>query len=177
VLATDLARDGAADEVVGRMRQRGTVIGALVNVAGFAIFGRFAQDDPSEQAEMLHVNVIALTELTRRVVPGMMEREAGRILNMASTAAFQPGPLMAIYYATKAYVLSFSLALSEEVRGSGVTVTALCPGVTRTGFQERAGMLDSRLVAGRRLSEARDVTEAGYRGMMAGPGRWSSTER
>ncbi len=106
------------------------------------MFGRFAEDEPREQGEMLHVNIVALTGLTRRFLPRMIERGSGRIQNIASTAAFQPGPLMGVYYATKAYVLSFSLALSEEVRGTGVTVTALCPGVTETGFQGRAKMQD-----------------------------------
>ena len=168
VIAKDLARDGAADEVLEEIRERGIVVEALVNDAGFAMFGRFAEDDPRDQAEMLHVNVLALTELTRRFLPGMIERRSGRIMNIASTAAFQPGPLMAVYYATKAYVLSFSLAVSEEVRGTGVTVTALCPGVTETGFQERARMQDSRLVAGRKMPGAREVAEFGYREMMAG---------
>jgi uncharacterized protein len=168
VIPMDLARDGAADEILEGIRERGVAIDALVNNAGFAMFGRFAEDDPRDQAEMLHVNVLALTELTRRFLPEMIERGFGRILNVASTAAFQPGPLMAVYYATKAYVLSFSLAVAEEVRGTGVTVTAVCPGVTETGFQERARMQESRLVAGRRMSGAREVAEFGYREMMAG---------
>ena len=106
--------------------------------------------------------------MTGRFLPGMLARGRGRIVNVASTAAFQPGPYLAVYYATKAYVLSFSLAVSEEVRGTGVTVTALCPGVTETGFQERAKMQDSRLVAGRKMPGAREVAEFGYREMMAG---------
>ncbi len=87
---------------------------------------------------MLQVNVVALTMLTRFLLPGMIERRRGRVLNVASTAAFQPGPLMAVYYASKAYVLSLSLALTEETADTGVSVTCLCPGPTRTGFQERA---------------------------------------
>jgi short-subunit dehydrogenase len=120
------------------------------------------------QAEMLAVNVVALTELTRRIVPGMLDRRAGRILNMASTAAFQPGPLMATYYATKAFVLSFSLALCGELGGTGVTCTAFCPGPTATGFQARAEMAESRLVAGRTLPTAEHVASFGYRSMMKG---------
>ena len=117
---------------------------------------------------MIQVNVVALTHLTRLLLPGMLARRRGRILNVASTAAFQPGPLMAVYYATKAYVLSFSEAIASELRGSGVTVTALCPGPTATGFQRRAAMEDSKLVSGRTLMDARTVAEAGYAAMLAG---------
>src|SRR5438552_16101306 len=116
---------------------------------------------------MLNVNVIALTALTKLFLRGMVERHAGRILNLASTAAFEPGPLMAVYYASKAYVLSFSEALANELRGTGVTVTALCPGPTRTGFQKRGVMEDSRLVQGQ-FADASSVAAGGYRGMMSG---------
>jgi len=117
---------------------------------------------------MLQLNVVALTNLTSLFLPAMIARRRGRILNVASTAAFQPGPLMAVYYASKAYVLSFSEAIAEELRGSGVTVTALCPGPTASGFQERAAMEESRLVAGKAMMGAEAVAEAGYRGLMAG---------
>jgi short-subunit dehydrogenase len=119
------------------------------------------------QVDMIQLNVTALTHLTRLFLPSMLERGRGRILNVASTAAFQPGPFMAVYYATKAFVLSLSEALAEECRGRGVTVTALCPGPTATGFQSRAGTTDSTL---RRLGvwDAKTVAEQGYRGMMAG---------
>jgi short-subunit dehydrogenase len=142
-------------------------VDTLVNNAGFTLFGRFAETDWKQEFEMLQVNVVALTALTKVFLPGMVQQRAGRILNLASTAAFQPGPLMAVYYATKAYVLSFSEALADELHGSGVTVTALCPGPTRTGFQERGRMEASRLVQGR-IADARGVAEAGYAGMMAG---------
>lgn len=128
-----------------------------MNNAGFASYGEFWQLDLDETLRMIALNVTALTELTRRVLPEMLERGHGRVLNVASTAAFFPGPLMAVYYASKAYVLSLSEALAEELRGSGVTVTALCPGPTESGFQARAGMQDSRLVQGRRLMSAREV--------------------
>ena len=116
---------------------------------------------------MIQVNVAALTMLTKRLLPGMIERRHGRVLNVASTAAFQPGPLMAIYYASKAYVLSFSEALSNETSGTGVTVTCLCPGPTGTGFQDRARMRESRLSMVS-VASAADVARAGYDGMMAG---------
>ena len=120
----------------------------LVNNAGFNLFGPFVELSEQEMVEQLNVNVVTLMQLTRLLLPGMLERRRGIVVNMASNAAFQPGPLMASYYASKAFVLNFSLALTEEVRGSGVTVTALCPGPTATGFQERASMEDSKLVAG-----------------------------
>jgi short-subunit dehydrogenase len=108
------------------------------------------------------VNIETLTQLTRRVAPGMVERGRGRIINMASIAAFPPGPYMACYYASKAYVLNFSVALGEELRGTGVTVTALAPGPTATGFQARAQMQDTRLVKGKRLPTAAEVAEWGW---------------
>jgi short-subunit dehydrogenase len=114
------------------------------------------------------VNIVALTELTKRVLPGMVARKRGRILNLASTAAFLPGPLMAVYYATKAYVLSFSEAIATELEGTGVTVTALCPGPTASGFQGAARLGESKLVAGRKLPTAADVARFGYEATMAG---------
>jgi uncharacterized protein len=139
----------------------------LVNNAGYPVFGLFTQTNLRMELDMLQVNVVALTALTKLFLRGMVERRSGRILNLASTAAFEPGPLMAVYYASKAYVLSFSEALANELRGTGVTVTALCPGPTRTGFQERGAMEDSRLVNGT-IADARSVALAGYRGLMRG---------
>jgi short-subunit dehydrogenase len=121
-----------------------------------------------DELRMLAVNVTALTDLTRQVVPGMVSRGRGRVLNVASTAAFQPGPFMAVYYASKAYVLSFSQALSEELAGTGVTVTCLCPGVTETEFQKVAGVEDVPLTKGPLSMSAAAVAEAAYRGMTRG---------
>ncbi|TMF95040.1 MAG: SDR family NAD(P)-dependent oxidoreductase, partial [Chloroflexi bacterium] len=135
--------------------------------AGFPVFGLFVETDLQIELEMLQVNVIALTALTKLFLKGMVERRTGHILNLASTAAFLPGPLMAVYYASKAYVLSFSQALANELHGTGVTVTALAPGPTRTGFQKRGVMEDSRLVQGN-IADAASVALAGYRGLMAG---------
>jgi len=117
---------------------------------------------------MIQLNVVALTELTKLLLPPMIARGAGRVLNVASTAAFQPGPLMAVYYATKAYVLSFSEAIAEELRGTGVTVTALCPGPTKTGFQAGAAMEDSKLVRGRDIMDSKTVARIGYAAMLEG---------
>ncbi|TME24958.1 MAG: SDR family oxidoreductase [Chloroflexi bacterium] len=167
VIARDLSRPTAVDEIYEEVSAASMTVEMLVNNAGFPVFGLFAQTQLETELEMLHVNVIALTALTKLFLRGMVERQAGRILNLASTAAFEPGPLMAVYYASKAYVLSFSEALANELRGTGVTVTALCPGPTRTGFQKRGVMEDSRLVRGQ-IADAKSVALAGYRAMMSG---------
>ncbi len=164
VIAADLAAPDAASTIVSQAPS----VDILVNNAGVGDFGPFAKTELDKQLAMIDLNVRALTELTHAYLPGMLERGNGRILNVASTASFQPGPLMAVYYATKAYVLSFSEALSEETRGSGVTVTALCPGPTASGFQAAADLEHSRLVAGRKLPTAAAVAEQGYKAMMKG---------
>jgi len=143
-------------------------VDVLVNNAGFGDWGTFATAAETRLDEMIELNVGALTRLARAYLPGMIERRNGRIMNVASTAAFQPGPLMAVYYATKAYVLSLSEALAEETRGTGVTVTALCPGPTASGFQAGAAMEDSRLVKGRKLPTAAEVAAYAVRAMNRG---------
>jgi len=165
-LAIDLATPGAAAEVV---RQLGSSpLDILINNAGFGALGAFATVDLATVHQMVEVNITALTELTRLVLPGMLERRNGRILNVASTAGFVPGPFMAEYYATKAYVISFTEALAEELRGTGVTVTALCPGATRTEFQAVANVASSRLFNMPGVMDAAPVVRAGYNGMMRG---------
>jgi short-subunit dehydrogenase len=168
VIAADLASATGVARLVERLTQEGVPVDVLVNNAGYAGYGAFAETEWDDKAGMLQLNVVSLTELTQRLLPGMLVRQRGGVLNIASTAAFQPGPLMAVYYATKAYVLSFSEALAEEVRGSGVHVTALCPGPTQSGFQARAAMEASRLVKGRRLMDAATVAQAGYDGLRRG---------
>jgi uncharacterized protein len=167
VLSKDLAKPSAVDEIYEEVSSASMEVDVLVNNAGFPVFGLFSETDLEVELEMLQVNVVALTALTKLFLRGMVARRHGRVMNLASTAAFEPGPLMAVYYASKAYVLSFSEALANEVRGTGVTVTALCPGPTRTGFQKRGVMEDSRLVQGQ-IADARSVALAGYRGLMAG---------
>lgn len=167
VMAKDLTRPDASDELFAALQRDGRTVDVLVNNAGFGTHGPFAESDLSVQREMMQLNMVALTHLTRLLLPGMIEQRAGKILNVASTAAFQPGPLMAVYYASKAYVLSFSEALANELRGTGVTVTALCPGPTRTNFQRRAGVGDT-LLARSGVADAASVAQAGYRGLMAG---------
>lgn len=168
VLPADLARPDAPAQIAAELADASVVVDVLVNDAGFGAHGPVAEREPEELLAMIQVNVAALTHLTRLFLPGMLARRSGRILNVASTAAFQPGPLMAVYYATKAYVLSFSEALASETEGTGVTVTALCPGPVGTEFQKRAGTEKGVLVTGPLALPAREVAEAGYRGMLRG---------
>ena len=163
-LTYDLARADAPRALAEDLASRGVRIGTLVNNAGVATYGAFAEVDLDLQLAELRLNVEALTAPTGLFVRPMVEARSGRILNVASTAAFFPGPLMAVYYASKAYVLSFSEALREELRGTGVGVTALCPGITRTGFQARAGLEDSKLVQ-RGMMDSATVARAAYRGL------------
>ena len=166
-LAADLARPDSPRGIFDGLRGEGVVVDALVNNAGFGSYGLFAETELEKELGLLQVNVVALTHLTKLFLPGMLARRRGYVMNVASTAAFQPGPLMAVYYASKAYVLSFSEALSNECGGAGVRVSALCPGPTETGFVAAAGMGDSRLFD-RAVMDARTVAEAGYRGLLAG---------
>lgn len=168
VIPVDLSEPEGPDRVRERVETDGFRVDVLVNNAGFGTLGAFTRADAATQLDMVRVNVAALIHLTRLFVQPMAARGHGRVLNVASTAAFQPGPFMAVYFATKSFVLSFSEALAEELRGSGVTVTVLCPGPTVTGFQKRAGMerapIGGRLVTGDPVSVAR----AGIAGMMRG---------
>jgi hypothetical protein len=167
-LPADLADPAAPGKLMERLKAEGLQVDVLINNAGFASYGPFAETSLEEESRMIAVNITALTVLTKAVLPGMLARKQGRILNVASTAAFQPGPLMAVYYATKAYVLSFSEALAEETRGTGVTVTCLCPGPTQTGFQARAKMEDSKLVKGRDIMDSATVARVGYEALHRG---------
>jgi uncharacterized protein len=165
VIAADLAAPGAVADVAARVRAIGR-IDVLVNNAGFATFGPFTDTGLDDEVEEIRVNVEAPTELTKRLLPDVVAAK-GRILNVASTAAFQPGPLMAVYYATKAYVLSFSRALAYELKARGVVVTCLCPGPTRTGFQARAHQQNARLLD-MGLMSADAVARAGVNGLFRG---------
>ncbi len=167
VVPKDLADPAAPAGLAAKLEADRIEVDVLVSSAGFADYGPFAAADLQKQLDMIQVNVTALTQLTGLLLPGMIERRRGRILNVASTAAFQPGPLMSVYYATKAYVLSFSEALAIELEGTGVTVTALCPGPTRSGFQDRAELQDSKLGQDG-LMTAEEVAAAGYRALMQG---------
>lgn len=168
VVPADLTDPGAPGAIQESLERNGFPVAFLVNNAGFGTWGPFAAQTLDSQLDMLRVNVLALTELTHRFLPGMLALGRGRVLNVASTAAFQPGPDMAVYYASKAYVLHFSEALSYELRETGVTVTALCPGPTESEFQDRAGMTGTRVGANPLMMGADAVAEAGYRGAMNG---------
>ena len=163
----DLADPAAPEELFQLLQERGIGVDILVNNAGFGTHGLFAESDPAAELQMLQVNIVALAHLTRLFLPYMIANRSGRIMNVASTAAFQPGPFMAGYYASKAFVLSFSEAIASELQGSGVTVTALCPGPTDTGFQKRAGVEATPLFKSNTMtSEA--VARMGYRAMLKG---------
>lgn len=168
VIAKDLSVASAPEEIFRELEDASVQIDVLVNNAGFTVFGPFVETSLEDELQLLQVNIVALTHLTKLFLPGMVSRESGKVLNVASTAAFQPGPLMSIYYASKAYVLLFSEGIATELEGTGVTVTALCPGPTETGFQERGKLEASRLVAGRKIMDARTVARAGYRALMKG---------
>ena len=165
----DLAALQARKFLFDQLQREGISVDILINNAAFGMFGEFAQMAESEILGQLDLNIIALTELTRLFLPAMIRRRSGRIMNVASTAGFQPGPLMAVYYATKAYVISFSEAIANELRGSGVTVTCFCPGATHTGFAQRAGIDKSRLFKFGAMS-AEKVALDGYRAVMEGRG-------
>jgi len=167
VLAADLARAEAPREIFEELKGAGVTLDALVNNAGVGSYGLFAETDVKSELDLLQVNVVALTHLSKLFLPGMLARRRGYLLNVASTAGFQPGPLMAVYYASKAYVLSLSEALANECAGTGVVVSALCPGPTETGFVAAAGMGDSKLFD-RAVMDARTVAVEGYRGLLAG---------
>ncbi|MBO0735362.1 MAG: SDR family oxidoreductase [Alphaproteobacteria bacterium] len=165
VIPADLSKPGAAAELADAIQSRGLVVDVLVNNAGLGAIGRFDQMDPGRIGEMLQVNVAALTELTRLLLPGMVARRRGKVLLVASTASFQPGPGMAAYFATKAYVLSLGEALAYELRATGVTVTTLCPGATATNFFNVAGARDIKM---RPAMSAAAVAGIGYRALKAG---------
>lgn len=165
VLVHDLEDPRAPRAIVDELT--GLEVDMLVNNAGFGARGLFAELDLDRQLAILRVNVDALTHLTRLLLPPMLERRRGGILNVASTAGFQPGPYMSVYYASKAYVLSLSEGLAEETRGSGVTVTCLAPGPTRTEFQKRAGATRA-WVSQLNPGTARSVAKAGWDGFRAG---------
>ncbi len=167
VLPTDLSVSGAAAKIFEELTHKNIVITALVNNAGFGAYGLFHETDYTQERELLQVNVVALTDLTKLLLPQMVKGGFGEILNVASTAAFPPGPLMAVYYASKAYVMSLSLALSVELEKTGVTVTCLCPGPTRTGFASHAGMAKSKLFQ-HQLMNGATVAKIGYRALKRG---------
>lgn len=165
MIAADLSLPGEAKKIYDRVAKDGWQVDCLVNNAGFGVYGVFAETDWMAEANMLQVNIVALTQLTKLFLPDMIARGGGKILNVASMAAFQPGPMMAAYFATKAYVLSFSEAIARELKGTGVSVTALCPGATATGFQRAAGATGSRIFDWRALPTGAEVADYGYKAL------------
>lgn len=168
VVALDLSQPEAASSLFEFCNSKQLQIDYLINNAGFGDYGMFVSGNWKKQEEMIRLNIQTLTHLTHLFLPSMVNRKYGRIMNVASTAAFQPGPLMSVYYATKAYVLSFSEAIASELEGTGVSVTALCPGPTESGFQNAAAMNESKIVKGRKLPTSKEVAEYAYKSMMNG---------
>jgi short-subunit dehydrogenase len=168
VCVADLADASAPRQIYDAAKALRMTVEILINNAGFGDGGRFDQMSLDEMLAMVQVNATAVTALTRLFLPDMLPHKRGRIMNVASTAAFQPGPLMAVYYATKAYVLSLTEAIADELRDTGVTLTALCPGPTRTQFAEIAKMRNSRLFTSPLLLDARPVAEYGFHAMLHG---------
>lgn len=168
IVSLDLAQPGAAKVVFDQVQRENLAVDILVNNAGFGALGEFATMPEEQILGQIQLNISALTELTRLFLPPMLARRSGRIMNIASTAGFQPGPLMAVYYATKAYVISFSEAVADEVRNSGVTVTCFCPGATDTAFAKRAGNENTRVFKRFGAMRADKVALDGYRAVMEG---------
>lgn len=166
-VVADLATPAGVEGLLRSVRRQKIAVDILINNAGFGDLGPFAESDSDRQLEMIQVNVASLVRLTRELLPAMVERGRGYVLNVSSTAAFGPGPLMATYFATKAFVLSFSEALWQELAGSGVVVSVLCPGATATEFDERAGLPEGR-ATGANVMDAERVAAAGLSGMFSG---------
>lgn len=167
-LVQDLSESGSAARVVGFVKAKALTIDVLVNNAGFGDWGFFSESALEKQRKMMQLNMVTLTELTHYFLPDMLERKSGRILNVASVAGFMPGPKMAVYYASKAFVRSFTEALSVEVRTTGVTVTALCPGPVSTDFWNRAEAGDSSLFKHLAFADAKNVARCGYKALQRG---------
>lgn len=167
-LAKDLSDKNVPAEIFSELQRENIFISVLINNAGFGRQQPFVKTSLPEQLNMIDVNVTSLVHLTHLFMKPMIERAEGKILNVASTAAFQPGPGMSIYYASKSFVLSFSYALADELEGTGVTVTTLCPGPTQTAFHKRAGRSHSKKVLGFWMMSAQEVAETGFHGLMNG---------
>jgi len=164
----DLTIPDSAEEIFHILTQKKIDIDILVNNAGFGNYGEFIKTDIKNEAQMIRLNIMTLHQMTKFFLQKMVERKQGRIINVASIGAFQPGPLMSVFYATQSFILSFSEALAAELKGTGVTVTCFCPGPTESGFQTVAHLQESRIVKGRKLPSAEDVVKYGYEAMNKG---------
>lgn len=167
-IGKDLSLSNAAQEIYNETNKENIQIDYLINNAGFGDFGMFVETDWDKELQMINLNITTLTHFTKLYLKDMIKRRSGKIMNVASTAAFQPGPMMAVYFATKAYVLSFTEAISNEVIDKGITITALCPGATETGFQAAGGLEDSKLFKDKKLPTGKKVAEYGYSSMVKG---------
>lgn len=164
----DLSMPNAAKEVYNELHPKKVHIDYLINNAGFGDFGLFVETNWDKQLQMINSNIISLTYLTRLFLPEMIQEKYGRILNVASMASFQPGPTMSVYFAIKAYVLSFSEAIANELKGTGVAVTVLCPGATESGFKDPAALEESKLFKGGQIVTPKELAMFGYQKMMKG---------
>ena len=167
-IGKDLSVTNAAQEIYDETNKQNIQVDYLINNAGFGDFGMFVETNWNKELQMINLNINTLTHFTKLYLQDMVKRRSGKIMNVASTAAFQSGPTMAVYCATKAYVLSFTEAVSNEVSDKGITITALCPGATETGFQAAGGMEESELFKGKKLPTAKEVAEYGYTSMIKG---------
>lgn len=167
-IGKDLSVVNSAQEVYDEVKQQDIFVEFLINNAGIGDYGMFTETDWEKEARMIHLNIITLTQLTKLFLQDMVQRRNGKIMNLASTASFQPGPVMAVYFATKAYVLSFSEAINNEVADKDITVTALCPGLTESGFVDASAMNKSKMAKSKKLPTAKEVAEYGYKAMMKG---------
>ena len=167
VIGRDLSETGAPKTIYNELKSQNIKIDYLINNAGFGDFGLFEKSNWEKQLQMINLNITAVAYFTRLFLPDMIKNKYGKILNIASTASFQPGPTMSVYFASKAFVLSFSEAIANELKGSGVTVTALCPGATATGFKTAASLDNSNLFKGA-IATSKSVAEYGYKAMMKG---------
>lgn len=168
IIARDLSERDAALKVYEQVKMHRVPVDVLVNNAGIGDFGMFSREDPVRISRMVNLNILALTELTRLFLPEMIERREGKILNVSSLAAFLPGPYMAVYYASKSYVKSFSEAINSELKGTGVMVTAVCPGLTKTGFQQEVGSENSAASRLSMMATSASVAEAAYKALIEG---------
>lgn len=168
VISLDLSKQNSAKTLFDLIQKKNLKIDILVNNAGFGDHSFFLNEDHTKIEEMILLNILTLTKLTRLFLPDMIVQKRGKILNVSSTAAFQPGPLMSVYYATKAYVLSFSEGLYEELKNTGVSITALCPGPTDSGFQGAANLSNVALLTTMKLPSSKSVAEFAYKSLMSG---------
>ena len=168
VISMDLAVTDAARELFDAVQKQNIKVDYLINNAGFGDYGLFAETDWEKESRMIQLNIATLTQLTRLFLPEMIHNGGGKIMNLGSTASFQPLPLMAVYAATKAFVLSFSEAINNELAGKGITVSALCPGLTESGFVDAAAMNQSKMANSKKLPTSQEVAEFGYNAMMEG---------